>query len=104
MAMLIIGLVYVKIQGLPFMIVAQFMVEGSMIYVLIAIPLYLLAAALMNEAGMSLRIVRLCNALVGHWRGGLALVNVLASMLFAGMSGEAVADTAGIGSILIPAM
>ena len=103
-AMLIVGLIYVKIQGLPFMIVAQFMVEGSMIYVLIAIPLYLLAAALMNEAGMSLRIVRLCNALVGHWRGGLALVNVLASMIFAGMSGEAVADTAGIGSVLIPAM
>jgi len=103
-AMMIIGLIYVKIMGLPFMIVAQFMVEGSMIYVLIAIPLYLLAAALMNEAGMSVRIVRLCNALVGHWRGGLALVNVLASMIFAGMSGEAVADTAGIGSILIPAM
>jgi len=102
--MLILGLIYVLAQGLPLMLVAQFMTEGAMLYVLIAIPLYLFAAALMNEAGMSHRIIRLCNTLIGHIRGGLALVNVLASMIFAGMSGEAVADTAGMGSILIPAM
>jgi len=103
-AMLIIGGIYIIQQGIPFMIVAQFMTEGAMIYVLIAIPLFMFAAHLMNEAGMSHRIIRLCNAFVGHLRGGLALVNVLASMIFAGMSGEAVADTAGLGSVLIPAM
>ena len=103
-AMLILGCVYLIWQQIPFMVVAQFMTEGAMIYVLIAIPLYLFAAALMNEARMSHRIIRLCNALVGHFRGGLAMVNVLASMIFAGMSGEAVADTAGVGSVMIPAM
>lgn len=103
-AMLIIGIVYVIWQQMPLMVIAQFMVEGAMVYVLIAIPLYLFAAELMNEVGMSRRIIRLCNAAVGHMRGGLAMVNVLASMVFAGMSGEAVADTAGVGSVLIPAM
>lgn len=103
-AMLTIGFIYVIWQQMPLMIIAQFMVEGAMIYVLIAIPLYLFAAELMNEAGMSQRIIRLCNAAVGHMRGGLAMVNVLASMIFAGMSGEAVADTAGVGSVMIPAM
>jgi tripartite ATP-independent transporter DctM subunit len=102
--MMIVGGIYLIKQKLPLMLVAQFMTEGAMIYVLIAIPLYLFAAALMNEAGISHRIIRLCNAAIGHVRGGLALVNVLASMIFAGMSGEAVADTAGIGSVLIPAM
>lgn len=103
-AMLMIGAGYLYWQKIPFMVLPQFMTEGSMVYVLIAIPLYLFAGAIMNESGMSHRIIRLCNALVGHWRGGLALVNVLASMLFAGMSGEAVADTAGLGSVIIPAM
>ncbi len=103
-AMLIIGGGYLIWQDIPLMLIPQFMTEGAMIYVLIAIPLYLFAGAIMNEAGMSHRIIRLCNAVVGHWRGGLALVNVLSSMLFAGMSGEAVADTAGVGSVMIPAM
>ena len=103
-AMLIIGGIYVYTQHMPLMMIPQFMTEGAMIYVLIAIPLYLFTGALMNEAGMSHRIIRLCNAMVGHVRGGMALVNVLASMVFAGMSGEAVADTAGVGSVMIPAM
>jgi tripartite ATP-independent transporter DctM subunit len=103
-AMLIIGVGYLWWQDIPLMIIPQFMTEGAMVYVLIAIPLYLFAGAVMNETGMSHRIIRLCNAAVGHLRGGLALVNVLASMIFAGMSGEAVADTAGIGSVMIPAM
>ncbi len=103
-AMLVVGGVYVCYQHLPMMLITQFMTEGAMIYVLIAIPLYLFTGAIMNEAGMSHRIIRLCNAAVGHVRGGLGLVNVLASMVFAGMSGEAVADTAGVGSVMIPAM
>ena len=102
--MLIIGIAYMIQQGIPMMVAAQYMTEGAMLNVLIAIPLYLLTGALMNEVGMSHRIVRLCNSVVGHIRGGLAIVNILACMLFAGMTGEAVAETAGLGSVMIPAM
>ena len=103
-SMLIIGLIYLYVNSIPLMLVVQFMLEGSMTYVLIAIPMYLLAAAIMNETGISRRVVRLCSALVGHVRGGLAQVNVLASVIMAGMSGEAVADTASVGGVMIPAM
>lgn len=58
----------------------------------------------MNSAGITRRIVNFCSALVGHIRGGLAHVNILASMLFAGISGAAAADSASLGSMLIPAM
>lgn len=71
---------------------------------LLAIPLFLLAGEIMNIGGLTLSLVRFANALVGHLRGGLAHVNILASILFAGLSGSAVADTSALGSILIPAM
>lgn len=71
---------------------------------LLAIPLFLLAGEIMNVGGLTLSLVRFANALVGHLRGGLAHVNILASILFAGLSGSAVADTSALGSILIPAM
>ena len=102
--MLIIGIIYMVQQEIPIMVAAQYMTEGAMLNVLIAIPLYLLTGVLMNEVGMSHRIVRLCNAVVGHIRGGLAIVNVMACMIFAGMTGEAVAETAGLGSVMVPAM
>jgi TRAP-type mannitol/chloroaromatic compound transport system permease large subunit len=85
--MLIIGIIYMVQQDIPMMVAAQYMTEGAMLNVLIAIPLYLLTGVLMNEVGMSHRIVRLCNAVVGHIRGGLAIVNVMACMIFAGMTG-----------------
>lgn len=71
---------------------------------LLAIPFFMLAGEIMNKGGMSKRIVNFCNALIGHITGGMGFVGVLASMLFAGVSGSAVADTTAIGSIIIPIM
>lgn len=71
---------------------------------LMAIPFFMLAGELMNRGGITLRLVEFAQALMGHLRGGLAHVNVLSSMLFAGLSGSAVADTSALGSMLVPAM
>ncbi len=73
-------------------------------FILLAVPFFLLAANLMNAAGITERLVSLSRAMVGHLPGGLAHVNVLVSMLFAGISGSSTADAAGIGSLMIPAM
>ncbi|MEJ8570421.1 TRAP transporter large permease [Microbaculum marinum] len=73
-------------------------------FVLLTVPLFLLAGNLMNFSGITERIVRFANACIGHVRGGLSLVNVIASMFFAGISGAAAADTSALGSVLIPAM
>ena len=78
--------------------------EGATNFPLIAIPLFVLAGALMNTAGISKRLIALTSALVGFVRGGLAMVNVAVSLFFAEISGSAVADVAAIGSVLIPAM
>ena len=78
--------------------------EGSTSFPLIAIPLFVLAGALMNTAGISKRLIAFTSALVGFVRGGLAMVNVGVSLFFAEISGSAVADVAAIGSVLIPAM
>ena len=73
-------------------------------FALLAIPFFVLAGALMAEGGMARRLVAFANVFVGFMRGGLAMVNVLASMFFGGVSGSAVADTSSIGSIMIPMM
>jgi len=73
-------------------------------FVLLAVPFFLLAANLMNAAGITDRLIRLARAMVGHLPGGLGHVNVVVSMLFAGISGSSSADAAGIGSLLIPQM
>lgn len=73
-------------------------------FILLAVPFFLLAANLMNAAGITERLVDLARVLVGHLPGGLAHVNVLVSMLFAGISGSSTADAAGIGALMIPAM
>lgn len=73
-------------------------------FILLAVPFFLLAANLMNAAGITDRLINLARASVGHLPGGLAHVNILVSMLFAGISGSSTADAAGIGSLLIPAM
>ena len=73
-------------------------------FVLLAVPFFLLAANLMNSSGITDRLIRLARALVGHLPGGLGHVNVVVSMLFAGISGSSTADAAGIGSLLIPQM
>jgi len=71
---------------------------------LMAIPFFMLAGELMNKGGITMRLVDFSQSLMGHVRGGLAHVNILSSMLFAGLSGSAVADTSALGSMLIPAM
>ncbi len=71
---------------------------------LMAIPLFILAGDLMNSARITHHLMSLSNSLVGHIRGGLAHMNIVVSMLFAGLNGSAVADTVSVGSILIPAM
>lgn len=73
-------------------------------FILLAVPFFLLAANLMNAAGITERLVKLAQASVGHLPGGLGHVNVMVSMLFAGISGSSTADAAGIGSLMIPAM
>jgi len=77
---------------------------GINAFPLLAIPLFLLAGEIMNVGGITRNLVQFANVLVGHLRGGLAHVNIVASILFAGLSGSAVADTSALGSILIPAM
>ena len=78
--------------------------NGMDSFPLMAIPFFMLAGELMNRGGITERLVEFSQALMGHLRGGLAHVNILSSMLFAGLSGSAVADTSALGSMLIPAM
>ena len=78
--------------------------NGMDSFPLMAIPFFMLAGELMNRGGITIRLVEFSQAMMGHLRGGLAHVNVLSSMLFAGLSGSAVADTSALGSMLIPAM
>ncbi|MEO0989728.1 MAG: TRAP transporter large permease [Pseudomonadota bacterium] len=78
--------------------------NGMDSFPLMAIPFFMLAGELMNRGGITERLVEFSQALMGHLRGGLAHVNVLSSILFAGLSGSAVADTSALGSMLIPAM
>lgn len=84
--------------------VMQKMVSGLNSFTLLAVPMFILAANLMNIGNISQQMVDFCLGLVGHIRGGMGYANVLVSMLFAGISGSSQADTAGIGKILIPAM
>lgn len=104
LALLVASIVYFLANGVTGMLIVEQMVSGTSSFVLVAIPLFVLAGQLMNNGGITRRLVRFCNALLGSTRGGLAQVNILASMIFAGISGEAVADTAGLGGVLIPAM
>lgn len=87
----------------PFVLLQE-MFKSYNAFVLLAVPFFLLAANLMNAAGITDRLVRLSQALVGHLPGGLGHINVTVSMLFAGISGSSTADAAGIGSLLIPQM
>jgi len=89
---------------IPHMLAAQRIFTGMDNPVLMAVPFFILAGNIMSAGGMTRRLVAFCNVLVGSFRGGLAYINVIISMLFAGITGAAVADTSAVGSILIPAM
>jgi C4-dicarboxylate transporter DctM subunit len=89
---------------IPHMLAAQRIFTGMDNPILMAVPFFILAGNIMSAGGMTQRLMAFCNVLVGSFRGGLAYINVIISMLFAGITGAAVADTSAVGSILIPAM
>ena len=90
--------------GLPMVMIPLRFVAGADSYALMAIPLFMLAGNIMNGTGITKRIFDFTNSLVGHFRGGMAYVNVLASFIFSGMSGSELADASGLGTVEIKAM
>src|ERR687893_2354624 len=104
-SMAVASLLYILATGMvPDVIVAQRMIAGVESFPLLAVPFFILAGNLMNIAGVTGRIYSFALALVGWMKGGLAQVNIIGSVVFAGMSGAALADAAGIGTIEIKAM
>lgn len=98
------SLAYLLLTGTPPVVMPQKMYAGMDVFVLLSIPGFILAGNLMNQGGITGRIIRFANALVGWIKGGLGLTNIAASMLFGGITGTAVADAASIGSVMIPGM
>jgi len=94
----------IVLTDIPLTLIAQQMFGGTDSTLLQAIPFFLLAGALMDKGGISVRLVNFAHTLVGWVTGGLAMVSVVASMFFAGISGSAAADSAAVGSVMIPAM
>ena len=92
------------LTDVPLTLIPQQMFGGTDSTVLQAVPFFLLAGALMDKGGISRRLINFANVLVGWITGGLAMVSVVASMFFAGISGSAAADSAAVGSVMIPAM
>lgn len=93
--------IYLKI---PAMVVTQQMVKGVSSFSLVAIPFFIVSGEIMGQGGISDRLVKLADVIVGRVRGGLALVNCLDSMFFGGISGSAVADVSSLGAVVIPMM
>ena len=91
-------------QGQPLVTLPQQMVRGVWSYSLMAVPFFITMGVLMGSGGISEKLIALANSLVGWMRGGLAMVNIVASYFFGGISGSASADTASLGSLLIPMM
>jgi tripartite ATP-independent transporter DctM subunit len=89
---------------MPLEVVGQHMLQSLNSYSILAIPLFILAGEIMGSGGISSRLIDLSNLLVGRFRGGLAMVNVVTCMFFGGITGSAVADASSIGSIMIPMM
>ena len=103
----VLGLVsvcYILMVDLPLVLVAQRSFVQLNNFIFLAIPCFMLTGALMNAGGMTRRLVKFVQLLLGRVRGSLAVVNIAASMLFAGITGSAAADTSAIGGIMIPAM
>lgn len=103
-AMAVSALVVFYFEGFPLLITFQRIISGVTIFSLLAIPFFIFAGELMLHGGIAKRLVRFASTLVGHVRGGLAMVNIFSSMLFGGISGSAVADISALGSLLIPVM
>lgn len=103
-ALFLSSLFFLLSKGMNLTIIPQTMIEGVNSYTLLAVPLYIFVGELMNSTGITNRIFSFALALMGHVRGGLGHVNVLGSMIFAGISGSATADAAGLGRVEIKAM
>jgi C4-dicarboxylate transporter DctM subunit len=100
-AMIAGSVLYLYVKGVDVGTAAEQLLNGMYTsYLLLAVPLFILAAEFMNSGSIMDRLLRFCNALVGRWRGGMAQVNVLQSIVFASMSGSALADAAGSGKIM----
>ena len=91
-------------QGLPLATLCQFMVKGISSFSLMAVPFFITMGVLMGSGGISEKLIALADACVGWMTGGMAMVNIVASYFFGGISGSAAADTASLGTILIPMM
>src|ERR671912_1686021 len=105
LSMAVASLLYILATGVvPDVIVAQRMIAGVESFPLLAVPFFILAGNLMNIAGVTGRIYAFAVALVGWMKGGLGQVNIIGSVIFSGMSGTAIADAAGLGTIEIKAM
>ena len=105
LSMAVSSLLYILVTGIaPDVVLAQRMIAGVESFPLLAVPFFILAGNLMNIAGVTGRIYRFAVALVGWMKGGLGQVNILGSVIFSGMSGTALADAAGLGTIEIKAM
>ncbi|MBC7189617.1 TRAP transporter large permease subunit, partial [Candidatus Aerophobetes bacterium] len=89
---------------MPLVLIPQRMFIGLNSFLLLAVPLFVVAGKLMNETGITDKLVNFASLFLGRLRGGLAYVNIVASMLFAGITGTGAADTSAIGSVMIPAM
>ena len=98
------SLFYLFTNNIPLTVISQKFYSGMDSFTLLCIPGFMLAGAMMNGGGITRRILNFCNSFLGHFRGSLALVNIVASMVFAGISGTAIADVCSLGSMLIPAM
>lgn len=104
-SMILASILYLLLAGLDIGTAAEQLLNSMYTsYTMLAVPLFILAAELMNSGSMTIRIMNFANALVGRFRGGLAQVNVLQSLLFAGMSGSAIADAAGMGKMMLKMM
>jgi len=104
-AMICGSTIYLAMKGFDASIAAETLLQGLFnSYTLLAIPLFILAADIMNVGSLADRLLRFCQALVGRFRGGLGHVNVVSSLIFSGMSGSAVADAVGMGRIIINMM
>lgn len=101
---LVPSIAYMVLSDTSLVLLGQTMLQQFLKFVLLAIPLYVLAGELMNTSGVTNRIFNFAHAMFGHVRGGLGHVNVIGSMIFAGMSGSAAADAAGLGRVEIKAM
>ncbi|PKO67131.1 MAG: permease [Betaproteobacteria bacterium HGW-Betaproteobacteria-16] len=105
LSMIASSVVYLFITGQDMGIAAEQLLQGlNNTYTLLAIPLFILAAEIMNMGSLTDRLLRFCNAIVGRFRGGLGHVNILSSLIFSGMSGSAIADAAGVGRMVINMM